>query len=52
MAELTIQRRYQYGDPSKGQPTESLKHDCRKIYLKLFPWDIHNFSVVTNIKLQ
>jgi len=30
MAVITLQKKYQYGDPLKGHPLESLKPNCRK----------------------
>ena len=30
MVVITLQRRYQYGDPSKGHPTEGIKPNCKK----------------------
>ena len=33
---LGLQRRHQYGVPSKGRPKEILKPMCRKSFLMLF----------------
>jgi hypothetical protein len=49
MAVLTLQRRYQYGDRTKGHPPESLKPNCRKKLSQDIPYDIYRISIVANV---
>jgi hypothetical protein len=52
MIVLTLQIRHRYGDPSKGNPPESPKPNCRKTCLNIFPRKILGFILKLTFEFQ